>query len=300
MKKKALSPGKVLEGFIQEYNLSRQQLAKDLQDIAVSTVCQILNDKRRISTLLGLKLAKYFKQADDYWINLQLQYDIAEAARDPEIIAVLKSIKPAKKAAEAPPTRGRRQKEESPIKEKSTRRSKVEKADNQVKESKSSRTKALNDDKPEKPVRATRKTSSAKKEAPVEAKALRTRRQKTEKAEEPLVHEANEDKPPKPVKPRKPRKKKDSPETELTAMTVDAPVKEDLKVILIKNGTPKAEDAVVSASEDNQTDQSDDFVLEEGEERENLENPQDYGEQLDFWIDTSVPEHEEPEPEESQ
>jgi addiction module HigA family antidote len=245
MKKEVLSPGKVLDDFIKKYQLSRQQLASDLKDVSLSTLCQILNGKNRITVSIGLKLAKYFNQADDYWINIQLQYDIVTAAaKNPEFAAELKSIKPAKipaktgkKPIEAAQTRGRPKKSSAEVKS-STRRPRAEKEDKPVKDSKLPKTKALKVEKPPKPAGATRKTPQSKKETPVEAKSAGTRPKKTgesikEKAEKPSVANPNEEK--KPPKPRKPRTKKNPPET---VAAVETPVKEKPKVILIKNKTP--------------------------------------------------------------
>jgi hypothetical protein len=44
-----------------------------------------------------MRLAKYFNLTIDYWLNLQAQYDLAEAQKDPEFSTVLKSIPKAKK-----------------------------------------------------------------------------------------------------------------------------------------------------------------------------------------------------------
>jgi addiction module HigA family antidote len=335
MKKEVLSPGKVLDDFIKKYQISRQQLVDDLKDVSLSTLCQILNGKNRITLSTGLRLAKYFNQADDYWINLQLQYDIVTATKNPEIAAELESITPAKipaktgkKPVEAAQKRGQPKKSSAEVKS-STRRPKAAKEDKPVKDSKLPKAKAAKVEKPPKQAGATRKTLQSKKETPVEAKSAGTRPKKTgesikEKAAKPSVANQNEEK--KPPKPRKPRTKKNPPET-VTA--VETPVKEKLKVILIKNETP-ADDRTRHDSDDVQdiasnpefnrpnavedidtsVGKTDDFEIEHIEyDEDNSENigsseyisdDSDDGQedrQLDFETNGLIPE---PDPEENQ
>jgi addiction module HigA family antidote len=98
MKKQAvLVPGVVLkESFLDVYQLTPAKLAEEIQ-LSQSAVRQILSGKTKITLNAALRLAKYFGNDVRYWIDLQNNYDLAEAEKDEEINAVLKSIPKAKK-----------------------------------------------------------------------------------------------------------------------------------------------------------------------------------------------------------
>ncbi|MDR2631173.1 MAG: HigA family addiction module antidote protein [Spirochaetaceae bacterium] len=106
MKKQAvLVPGLVLkESFLDVYQLTPAKLAEDVQ-LSQSAIRQILTNKTKISLNAALRLAKYFGNKVQYWIDLQNTYDLAEAEKDEKLSAILKSIpkaqKPAPKAAAA-------------------------------------------------------------------------------------------------------------------------------------------------------------------------------------------------------
>jgi addiction module HigA family antidote len=106
-KQPVLVPGVVLkESFLDVYQLTPAKLAEDLQ-LSQSAIRQILTNKTKISLNVALRLAKYFGNDVQYWIDLQNGYDLAEYGKDEEMIAVLKSIpkvqKPSAKAAAAKP-----------------------------------------------------------------------------------------------------------------------------------------------------------------------------------------------------
>jgi addiction module HigA family antidote len=90
-----LEPAAELQKMVEKYQVSIAQIAEDFK-LSASGIRQILNGKTKIGVAVGLKFSKYFNKADDYWINLQTKYDLAEARKDPEIIEALKNIKPAK------------------------------------------------------------------------------------------------------------------------------------------------------------------------------------------------------------
>jgi addiction module HigA family antidote len=75
-------------------------LAKKI-GMSQSGVRQIAIGKTGITVPVALRLAKYFGTTPDYWINLQTLKDLSDAARDPDLAAVLKTIAKAKKPAPA-------------------------------------------------------------------------------------------------------------------------------------------------------------------------------------------------------
>ena len=72
-------PGVILkEEFAQPLGLSQEKMARDL-GIEVETLNEIFNEKRAISALLALKLARYFGTTPQFWMNLQDNYDLYQA-----------------------------------------------------------------------------------------------------------------------------------------------------------------------------------------------------------------------------
>jgi addiction module HigA family antidote len=109
-KQTVLLPGAVLkESFLDVYQLSPGKLAEDVQ-LSQSAIRQILTNKTKISLNVALRLAKYFGNPVQYWIDLQNSYDLVESAQDEKLNAILKSIpkaqKPSLKAAAAKKTAG--------------------------------------------------------------------------------------------------------------------------------------------------------------------------------------------------
>jgi addiction module HigA family antidote len=88
---------------MESYGLNPSKLANAV-NLNQTTLRLILSGKGKISCLVALKFAKFFGKTPEYWLNLQNQYDIAEAAKDKELTAALKNIKKATKAA--PPKKG--------------------------------------------------------------------------------------------------------------------------------------------------------------------------------------------------
>ncbi|MDR2020190.1 MAG: HigA family addiction module antidote protein [Treponema sp.] len=108
------APGIVLQSLLDEYQLNPGKLGEAIK-LSQSAVRQVVIGKTRISVPVALRLAKYFGTTAEYWIDLQNKYDLAEAAKDGELSAVLKGIvkgkkpapkkaaKPAAQAKKAPP-----------------------------------------------------------------------------------------------------------------------------------------------------------------------------------------------------
>ena len=87
-------PGEALrEDFLPDLGLTQSELARRLH-ISFRRVNEILNEKRAISRDTALRLGKLFGQAPEFWLNLQLTYDLyqaqhSEAADDLERIEPL-------------------------------------------------------------------------------------------------------------------------------------------------------------------------------------------------------------------
>ena len=66
------------EEFMNPYGLSSYKLAKDI-DVPVSRIQDILHDRRKITAETSLKLGKYFRVSEKYFLNLQIDIDIRNA-----------------------------------------------------------------------------------------------------------------------------------------------------------------------------------------------------------------------------
>jgi addiction module HigA family antidote len=70
----------LLEEFMQPYELSQNALAKALR-VTPRRINEIVNKKRAITADTALRLAKFFGNSAEFWMNLQNRYDL-ETARD--------------------------------------------------------------------------------------------------------------------------------------------------------------------------------------------------------------------------
>jgi addiction module HigA family antidote len=100
-KQKLVIPGEIVNNLLKDLQISLNQAAADLA-LSSSAVRQIVSGRTKISLQVALRLAKYFGQTPEYWVNLQNQYDLAEIKNDPKLSETIKNIPKAKKA-KAPP-----------------------------------------------------------------------------------------------------------------------------------------------------------------------------------------------------
>jgi len=70
----------LLEEFMQPYELSQNALAKALH-VTPRRINEIVNKKRAITADTALRLAKFFGNSAEFWMNLQNRHDL-ETARD--------------------------------------------------------------------------------------------------------------------------------------------------------------------------------------------------------------------------
>ena len=77
-----ITPGEMLkEEFLAEYGLSQNQLAKAI-GISPNRITEIINDRRRITADTAVRLALYFGNSAEFWLNLQTHYDLKAARRN--------------------------------------------------------------------------------------------------------------------------------------------------------------------------------------------------------------------------
>jgi addiction module HigA family antidote len=81
-----VTPGEMLrDEFLKGYSLSQNRLAKAI-GISPNRIAEIVNNRRRITADTAVRLALFFGNSPEFWMNLQANYDlkIARRALDPE------------------------------------------------------------------------------------------------------------------------------------------------------------------------------------------------------------------------
>jgi addiction module HigA family antidote len=85
-------PGEMLlEEFLHPMGLTQRELA-DAIHVPYQRVNDIVNGRRGITPSTALRLAKYFNMTPDFWMNVQLCWDMYFAQQDE--IKVLDTIQP--------------------------------------------------------------------------------------------------------------------------------------------------------------------------------------------------------------
>ncbi len=71
-----VSPGEIRkEEFLAGFILSQATMARAI-GVPPSRVAEIVNDRRRISADTALRLALFFGNSPEFWLNLQTNYDL--------------------------------------------------------------------------------------------------------------------------------------------------------------------------------------------------------------------------------
>jgi addiction module HigA family antidote len=91
-----LVPGTVLKGLLESYHIPVTKISEDI-GLSPSAIRQLVNNKLKISTIIALKLAKYFDKKPEYWIGLQTGYELSLFQKDAKVIAALKTVPKAQK-----------------------------------------------------------------------------------------------------------------------------------------------------------------------------------------------------------
>lgn len=69
-------PGEILnEEFLKPMRLSQNRLANDL-GVPPRRINEIVHGKRRLTADTALRLAKYFKMSAEFWLGLQMDYEL--------------------------------------------------------------------------------------------------------------------------------------------------------------------------------------------------------------------------------
>jgi len=73
------------------YSLTQRELA-DAIHVPYQRINDIVHGRRKVTPSTALRLAKFFNMSADFWINLQMRWDMFHAQQ--EETAILKKIEP--------------------------------------------------------------------------------------------------------------------------------------------------------------------------------------------------------------
>ena len=92
-------PGEILlEEYLIPMGLTQRELAEAVR-VPYQRINEIIHRRRGITPSTALRLAKFFGVSADYWMNLQLRWDLYHAQKDEK--SVLQAIQPYAPATES-------------------------------------------------------------------------------------------------------------------------------------------------------------------------------------------------------
>src|SRR5262249_12645981 len=92
-------PGEILlEEFLRPMEVTQTQLAEHIGD-HLPKINDIVNGRRGVSPVMAWKLSRALGTSPEFWINLQMAYDLAKAREEAPAIKPIKPIKPIKRAS---------------------------------------------------------------------------------------------------------------------------------------------------------------------------------------------------------
>jgi antitoxin HigA-1 len=78
----AVHPGEVLEEeFLKPLAISQYRLAKEI-GVPSQAINDIVHRKRGISADMALRLGRFFATSAEFWLNLQVAYDVHSVAKE--------------------------------------------------------------------------------------------------------------------------------------------------------------------------------------------------------------------------
>ena len=76
-----IHPGGLLRDELEENGVSPNELARALR-VPMNRISAIVNEKRAITVDTAMRLARYFGTSAQFWMNLQIAYDLEVADRE--------------------------------------------------------------------------------------------------------------------------------------------------------------------------------------------------------------------------
>jgi len=81
MARTAIHPGEHLADELKELKMSAAELARQI-DVPVNRVTGIINAQRSVTADTALRLGHWFGTSPDFWLNLQMLYELRLAQRE--------------------------------------------------------------------------------------------------------------------------------------------------------------------------------------------------------------------------
>ncbi len=80
----------LIEEFLSPMGITQKELAQSIH-VPYQRINEIINGKRGVTPSTALRLAKFFGVSEDFWMNIQLRWDLYKARQSEEM--ELKTIK---------------------------------------------------------------------------------------------------------------------------------------------------------------------------------------------------------------
>jgi addiction module HigA family antidote len=95
-----IHPGEILKDEIEALNLNAAELARAI-NVPANRISQILSGKRNVSADTALRLGKLFSTGPQFWLNLQVAYelDVAKTSVGPDLAGIVPLIHPLDQSA---------------------------------------------------------------------------------------------------------------------------------------------------------------------------------------------------------
>jgi addiction module HigA family antidote len=95
-------PGEMLlKEFLQPMGMTQQQLARQIR-VSFQRVNELVNRRRGVTPATALRLSRLFGNTPDFWMNLQIRWDLYQAQR--KEAEILKKIQPLQNGAALQPS----------------------------------------------------------------------------------------------------------------------------------------------------------------------------------------------------
>jgi addiction module HigA family antidote len=91
MQKSNQTPGTALKAMLEKHGLNCNRLAKAI-NMSNAMVRLLVLDKSPISVAAAFRLAKFFRNEPKYWLDIQMKYDLANAAKDKSLAKDISGI----------------------------------------------------------------------------------------------------------------------------------------------------------------------------------------------------------------
>ena len=87
-------PGEILlEDFMKPLGLTINKLALELR-VPATRIGEIVHERRRITAETALRLARYFCTNPEFWLNLQIFYDLEVSRRSGQASEIERQVRP--------------------------------------------------------------------------------------------------------------------------------------------------------------------------------------------------------------